>query len=1025
MDYMFSGDKFTIADYDIKKSFSNFLPGIAGLAGTPFWCFYVNRGQGIAGFGVKDKNCPIMEFSPASIAYSRVGASGFRTFIKADGKYIEPFAPRKERKGLSRVMEITASGLSITETDKIAGLETSVVYFALPEKPFPALMRKTTVKNIGKEKIEIEILDGLSEIIPFGLSNADYKAVGNLFRAWMCAKESGGVKLFSLRSSTADSAEVKKSQGEHFFASRSSCGGEVKIVNPKIVFGSDLSKIFAEGFINNGIKNCSEKSTVFENELPCAFTYLKSVLERGKAAEITSATGTLFDTALIQEAANSVRPDTFGEAFARSKAVVEAVTAHIDSKTSNERFDKYIKQCFLDNVLRGGMPVVLDDKKDGVCYYVYSRKHGDLERDYNWFEIDPAYYSNGNGNFRDVLQNRRSDIYFFDKAGIKNLEQFVSLIQADGGNPLSVNGVKFVYEGTESFEGEAARVLSREFTYGELFALEKSAHIKSAAEILKDCREEFKAKFTEGYWTDHFVYLTDLLDAYDSVYPDKTRELLLGTKVRTFLSPAQVLPQSEKILLKDGVVRRYGAIDEKATHKREKEQPSCWAADETGKTLYTSIASKLFNLIAIKAATLDPDGLGLDMEADKPGWNDAMNGLPALFGSSVTDLIELKRLCLTLDKLLEKCAGDKISMNYAQYEFYVKLKAALIYEKNEYFFKSNALKEELRERLYKNETGVYTQILAEEAAEFLKSIILKIENNHKIFEGGLIPTYLCYEAASYEKIRVNGKDKISHYGLPCVRVTFYKQRVLPAFLESEAKYLYLKPSDAKKHYALVKDSGMYDKQLKVFKTSETLAGESHEIGRIRSFVPGWLERESCFLHMDYKFMLGLLRSGLYDEFFEEAQTNFVCNMDASKYGRNILENSTFIATSNHCDPDKTGQGFQPRLTGANPEMLTMLITIATGGELFKMRDGGLVLEPSPKIHKAWFGSDKKVVFKFYRDIPFIYYNPSLKNTYDENVVLEITVTADGKTEKFGSAVAGEAALKIRDGKAEKVEITIL
>ena len=33
-----------IHDYNKKPAFSDFLPGIAGLYGTPAWCFFVNRG---------------------------------------------------------------------------------------------------------------------------------------------------------------------------------------------------------------------------------------------------------------------------------------------------------------------------------------------------------------------------------------------------------------------------------------------------------------------------------------------------------------------------------------------------------------------------------------------------------------------------------------------------------------------------------------------------------------------------------------------------------------------------------------------------------------------------------------------------------------------------------------------------------------------------------------------------------------------------------------------------------------------
>jgi hypothetical protein len=74
---------FQIKDYDRKKPFSNFLPGIAGLYGTPMWVFYVNRGQAVASFGTRNKDNAILEFFPANKAYQMVTSTGFRTFLKA------------------------------------------------------------------------------------------------------------------------------------------------------------------------------------------------------------------------------------------------------------------------------------------------------------------------------------------------------------------------------------------------------------------------------------------------------------------------------------------------------------------------------------------------------------------------------------------------------------------------------------------------------------------------------------------------------------------------------------------------------------------------------------------------------------------------------------------------------------------------------------------------------------------------------------------------------------------------------
>ena len=71
--------EFIIDNYNSAKPFSSFFPGIAGTNGIPMWVFYVNRGQAIASFGVKDKDSPIMEFQPANKAYRITPYEGFRT----------------------------------------------------------------------------------------------------------------------------------------------------------------------------------------------------------------------------------------------------------------------------------------------------------------------------------------------------------------------------------------------------------------------------------------------------------------------------------------------------------------------------------------------------------------------------------------------------------------------------------------------------------------------------------------------------------------------------------------------------------------------------------------------------------------------------------------------------------------------------------------------------------------------------------------------------------------------------------
>ena len=60
---------------------------------------------------------------------------------------------------------------------------------------------------------------------------------------------------------------------------------------------------------------------------------------------------------------------------------------------------------FLDNSLRGGVPIILGDADDNDAmetvdenkklkvYHTFSRVHGDLERDYNHIILPPTFFS--------------------------------------------------------------------------------------------------------------------------------------------------------------------------------------------------------------------------------------------------------------------------------------------------------------------------------------------------------------------------------------------------------------------------------------------------------------------------------------------------------------------------------------------------------------------------------------------------------------------------------------------------------
>ena len=145
----------------------------------------------------------------------------------------------------------------------------------------------------------------------------------------------------------------------------------------------------------------------------------------------------------------------------------------------------------------------------------------------------------------------------------------------------------------------------------------------------------------------------------------------------------------------------------------------------------------------------------------------------------------------------------------------------------------------------------------------------------------------------------------------------FKVGEVPLFLEGPVRYLKLDQpvSGKRKLYERVKGSDLYDDKLSMYKVNASLQDASYELGRARAFTPGWLENESIWLHMEYKYLLELLKSEMYGEFFEDFHKAAVPFLDGEVYGRSIYENSSFIASSKNPNSSFHGKGFVARLSG--------------------------------------------------------------------------------------------------------------
>lgn len=992
--YIQEGNQFLLENYDRAELFTDFLSGIAGERGIPMWAYVVNRGQCISSFGVSDKNGAILEFLPANKAYANVRKSGFRTFVKTNDKLIEAFQDVSTEKTFQ-------SNLSeLTITDKTDALEFKVTYTTMCQEKIPALLRKITIKNITDKELDIELLDGLSQILPYGVNDFAIKNMSNLMSAFTDVKKSEHCCLYKHNYSTSDTTKVTKIEGANFYTSVINCDSEKTYVyDNKAVFNGDSEMITASGFANlsyEGIKNLDQKAIFV---IPCAFTACKKSLKPDESIIIYSAVGTLKREKDFEDYVDNFKNTQFYEdKFTESQNIIDNIASPMRVSTANKNLDAYFKNSFFDNLLRGGMPIKIGNKS----HYIYSRKHGDLEREYNWFNINSTYYSSGSGNFRDVNQNRRNDIFFFPFVKENNIKMFFNLVQLNGYNPLIIETPAYKLnskaENSLNLSEILIEKLKKEYLIGEIAPLcteEQLIYILNNSDVI------YKAKFGEGYWTDHFTYNLDLIESYLSVYPDKTKELLLCNEYCYYNSDENVLPLSKRLVKdNDGKLKAFGSLTK--SHK-----VSEYLKDDQGNTAKFSLMSKLIGLSLIKVATLDRKFVGIEMEAGKPGWNDAMNGLPALNASNVADAIELYRLiCFVVDNI-------ENAESYVLLDIQKKLldNLALSFSNNFDYNQRLLAKENFYESLENYDSSITVQVSSASvktmlitAKNKLSSALAECKNDCN----GLYPTFIKYELIG------NPENIDSIKSNP---------QYLPLFLESVAKSFKL-DIDKSEHlitHINTKKSQLYDKKLKLYKTSVPLKDENPEIGRIMTFHSGLYERESCFLHMHYKYLLGLIEAGLYDQFYSEIENGLVCNFDPKVYKRSIVQNSSFIVSSECDDPNLHGRGFQPRLTGANSEVLSMFIQMFLGRNPFKMIDGKLRFELTPVLNGELFDENNQITFKFLNSVEITYINPSRVNTYDSKITKMTIFKDEEMMEVAGNFLEENLARQVREGQITNIK----
>ena len=241
----------------------------------------------------------------------------------------------------------------------------------------------------------------------------------------------------------------------------------------------------------------------------------------------------------------------------------------------------------------------------------FSRRHGDPSRPWNQFSInlknaDGSPRLDYQGNWRDIFQNWEPLLLAFPAYAPGIIAKFLNATTADGYNPYRV----------------------------------------TRAGIEWEVPEQDNPWSNIGYWSDHqIIYLQKLLEIANQLDPEML-QALYAQPVFSYADVPYRLKAYEAMLDNWSQTIEFDWRAEQAIQERVAAlgTDGRLLPDETGQIIHVTMTEKLLSLLLAKLANLVPEG-GIWMNTQRPEWNDANNALVGK-GLSVVTTAYLRRFVL-------------------------------------------------------------------------------------------------------------------------------------------------------------------------------------------------------------------------------------------------------------------------------------------------------------------------------------------------------------------------------------------
>ena len=554
-------------------------------------------------------------------------------------------------------------------------------------------VKKSEIHNHSDKEYKISVLDGLQNIMPYGVNTDLQATTSNLVDAYKRSElhENSGLGIFALSAIIVDKAEPSE-------ALKANIVWSLGLNNPKnLVSSLQLSNFRKKQIITpeNDIKG--EKGAYFINS--------DIVLNSNSKKEWMFVANVNQDHSDIVQIIETITKDKNIESLVKedvelgTKKIIEinASSDGLQATADHLRDTRHFSNT-LFNIMRGG---IFDfnyqiEKRDFIGYlkkantvvyqnfekeikqlpelfslqaikefaakqnnadllrlaseYLplkFSRRHGDPSRPWNKFsintqsEIDGSKILDYQGNWRDIFQNWEALAHSYPDFMDSMIHKFLNASTFDGYNPYRVTKDGFDWETIE--------------------------HDNPWSYI--------------GYWGDHqIIYLLKFLEFIEKYEPNKLDSYFENECFVYAAVPYNIKPY-EDILKNPKDTVGYNHEWEKLINQRKQAIGADGALlNSNDKEIYhVNFIEKILATVLSKMSNFIPEG-GIWMNTQRPEWNDANNALVGN-GVSMVTLYYLRRFLKFFQQILENSKLENIKISNEMVEFYHEVRECLVENK--------------------------------------------------------------------------------------------------------------------------------------------------------------------------------------------------------------------------------------------------------------------------------------------------------------------------------------------------------